>query len=118
MGRISDLVEELQGPANDLVLAAGRAASFPASQARSVQTLSNGDCTLVFWPERQATPSRPQATAHTNTAWLSIWWSRRWKRLRMSATRGNSGAAVGTPPMPYTSSSPEQANTPASKDGF
>jgi len=29
MGRISDLVEELQGPANDLVLAAGRAGLLP-----------------------------------------------------------------------------------------
>ena len=29
MGRISDLVEELQGPANDLVLAAGRAGLVP-----------------------------------------------------------------------------------------
>src|SRR5713101_4941847 len=90
-------------------------ASFPASQARSVQTLSNGDFTIVFWPDKQATPSRPQVTALTNTGWPSTWWFHQWKRWRMWGTPGNNGAAAGTPPTQYTSSFPEQANTPASK---
>src|SRR5258708_7934127 len=91
--------------------------SFPASRARCVQTLSNGDCTIVFWPEKQASPSLHPDTVPTNTVSHSTWWSRRWKRWQTWATRGNSGVEDGAEQTPSTSNSQERVNMPGSKDG-
>src|SRR6267143_2850310 len=90
--------------------------SFPASQVRCVQTLSKDACTIVFWPVKQASPLRPQATVRMSTVSLSTWWYHLWKHSRMWDTPGNSGAEDGTTQMPSTSNSQERANTPGSKE--
>src|SRR6266481_501306 len=92
-------------------------ASFPASRARFVQTLSNDAFTIVFWPDRLDIPSPHPDIALTSTGWRLTWWFRQWKRWRMWATPGNNGVVVGTEQTPSTSSYQEPVNMPASKDG-
>src|SRR6266852_3127713 len=68
----------------------------PESLPQTARTLSKGDFTVVIWPTRdERILLRLRATARTNTVKLSTLLSPLWRLLRMSVTRGNSGAAAG-----------------------
>src|SRR5260370_32661370 len=86
-------------------------ACSPALHPPSVHVLSKGDYTVVFWPIRdERILLRLRATARTNMVKLSTLLSPLWKLLRMSVTRGSSGAAAGIRKTPSTSSFPTHRN--------